>query len=64
MLHVATKIGLSALKTATKKVAHKAAEANSRNVEKIIITPKKVKKNIEWIKTSIIKRKTIKYLDY
>ena len=37
-------IGLSALKTATKKVAHKAAEANSRNVEKIIITPKKVKK--------------------
>ena len=48
MSHVATKIGLSALKTATKKVAHKAAEAtaeaNSRNVEKIIITPKKVKK--------------------
>ena len=54
--------GLDALKSASKKVVHKAAEAtgdiidkNLRNVEEIIIPSEKRRKNIKQIKRSIIK---------
>ena len=40
------------------------ADKNSKNVEEIIIVTEQRKKNIEQIKTSIIKWNTIKYQSY
>ena len=39
---IATKTGLDALKTPTKKVAHKAAEASGELIENKILNPKSV----------------------
>ena len=41
-----------------------APQANWTNIQEISILPDKKRKNAEWIKTSIIKRNTMKYLSY
>ena len=41
-----------------------APQANSKNIQEISILPDKKRQNAEWIKTSIIKRSTMKYLSY
>ena len=41
-----------------------APQANSTNIQEISILPDKKRKNAEWVKTSIIKRSTMKYVSY
>ena len=76
-MDAAAKTAVDALKTVTKKVTHKAVEATREFREKTIYGRQEFKKcwrnnycyrakkkNIEQIKTSIIKWNTIKYQSY
>ena len=57
-----TKTGLDALRTATEKVAHKAAEATGEfiwnKIQETATVPEKNRRNTKWIKKSIIKWNT------
>ena len=76
LLDTATKAGLDYLKTASKKLVHKAAEAagefiGNKIADKIVknlflmrYSTRKKTRNIKRIKTSIIKWSTIKCLNY